>query len=213
MHQVWRRQGAIPHRQLSPWIDRTRHRKVRAASTPSAVCSTPFRIDHAGCVGHPCHVPRREQPTDGQDARATLELAQELRGIREVLDEIREDITWAIRNVVGERPAWRPIQPLTSMPLDPLVPDFGARVNRLTAADLPDELQPPEGRPSASTNRDSSQPLEQPTYCCDDPRLEWLGDPDSPAIVCANCAFVVADGGEVLASKPHDLPDPQQTLF
>lgn len=67
------------------------------------------------------------------------ELKEEVRVLRQVLDEIRDDIGWAMNNREEFRcqRSERPIMHVTSMPKDPLAPDFGERINRLSARDLP----------------------------------------------------------------------------
>jgi hypothetical protein len=72
-------------------------------------------------------------------AAAVEHVQSELAGIRQEVDEIRDDVTWATRNngpSLGSPCEWRPIQPLTSMPLDPLAADWSARLNRITAANV-----------------------------------------------------------------------------
>lgn len=66
--------------------------------------------------------------------------------IHQVLDEIREDFEWALQNDrFGARRCdeWRPVTHITSMPKDPCAQDFGERLNRYSAADIPDESMAP----------------------------------------------------------------------
>ena len=67
-------------------------------------------------------------------------VGDELSVLRDVLDEIRELLGWAINNP-DRFCCTSPFVPLTSMPRDPLAPDFGERINRLSAKDLPQEEQ------------------------------------------------------------------------
>ena len=67
------------------------------------------------------------------------EAVEELGVIRDIEDEKREDIQWALRNQ-------QPIFQLTSMPADPAAPDWAQHVNKLTPADLPGQPD----RPSAA---------------------------------------------------------------
>ena len=71
------------------------------------------------------------------ELRSAVErLADEVRVLRQVLDDIRDDFAWALNN--AEKFRYVPgIHPLTSMPKDPLAPDFGERINRFAAKDLP----------------------------------------------------------------------------
>jgi hypothetical protein len=86
---------------------------------------------------------------------ATVEkLTQEVRVLRDTIDELREDLRWAINNREEFRCQPRHVVHITSMPLDPLAKDFGKRVNRFTAKDLPNESAQPS--PAAA-----SLPLEQ----------------------------------------------------
>ncbi len=56
--------------------------------------------------------------------------------IREIEDEKREDIQWAVRN-------GQPIFHLTSMPRDPADPHWAQHLNKLMPADVPDEADRP----------------------------------------------------------------------
>ena len=74
-------------------------------------------------------------------------VGDELSVLREVLDEVMELLGWAMNN--SDRfHCTSPYVPLTSMPRDPLAPDFGERINRLSGKDLPEEANsnhaPPE---------------------------------------------------------------------
>ena len=64
------------------------------------------------------------------------EAVEELGVIRDIEDEKREEIQWAVRNQ-------QPIIQLTSMPADPAAPDWAEHVNKLTPADVPDEPDRP----------------------------------------------------------------------
>lgn len=65
-------------------------------------------------------------------------IADELQVLRQVLDELRDEFSWAMRNA--------PLPPfhLTSTPADPTAPDWAARLNRFTPADLPDAAPAPK---------------------------------------------------------------------
>jgi hypothetical protein len=83
--------------------------------------------------------------TDSEDSivAALDRLREELTVVRQVLDEIREEMEWANRN--PRESDQLPMMPrrITSMPLDPCAPDWAERVNRYSAADLPVELRDP----------------------------------------------------------------------
>jgi hypothetical protein len=64
------------------------------------------------------------------------EAVEELGVIRDIEDEKREEIQWAVRNQ-------QPIFQLTSMPADPAAPDWAEQVNTLTPADVADEPDRP----------------------------------------------------------------------
>ncbi len=65
--------------------------------------------------------------------QAVERLADEVRVLRDVLDEARDEFTWAARN--DKLGGALPPTVLTSMPLDPLSKDW--ELNRMSAADLP----------------------------------------------------------------------------
>lgn len=79
-------------------------------------------------------------------------MAGHIEMLYQVLDEIREDFQWAVRNDKFRHEGadeWRPVTHITSMPKDPCAPDFGARINRFSAADLPSE----DGAETVNSNR------------------------------------------------------------
>ncbi len=95
---------------------------------------------------------RTDSPVDSTDAIAQVldRLREELAILREVLDEIRDELQWANRNRdLDQAPASAPRR-ITSMPLDPAAADWAERLNRYSAADLPDKddvrIAPERGR-------------------------------------------------------------------
>ena len=64
------------------------------------------------------------------------EAVEELGVIRDIEDEKREDIQWAVRN-------GQPIFHLTSMSSDPADPHMAEHLNKLMPADVPDEPDRP----------------------------------------------------------------------
>jgi hypothetical protein len=69
-------------------------------------------------------------------------LSEEVRVLRDAIDELRDEFTWAVRNREPPPPV-SPFVPLTSLPRDPLAADFGERINRVGAQDvLADDATP-----------------------------------------------------------------------
>lgn len=133
---------------------------------------------------------------------------QELSAIREALDGIREDIDWWLKN--HRREQWLPIQPITSMPADPLAADWAQRVNKFTAADLPNNSAPAKSIPPTSPPSPESGIDDETHFCCETPNLQWTGNPHVPGVVCMNCGYIVADcGSVVMQPSPEADPDPE----
>jgi hypothetical protein len=168
---------------------------------------------------------RNEQGSDEEAGIERLlekmgDVEQELAFMRAEIDGIREDIAWWLKNNAKEQ--WVPIQPITSMSMDPLAPDWGERVNRFTAADLPpsaagkrsQSLPPPDQNGDLATGID-----DETQFCCEAPNLQWTGDPQFPGVACKSCGYTVADcGSVVMQPSPEADPDPepkeqQQALF
>jgi len=68
---------------------------------------------------------------------ALQEVASQLGLIRQVLDEIFTELQWANQNPRDADDSNGAVRRITSMPLDPAAPDWAARLNRFTAADVP----------------------------------------------------------------------------
>jgi len=166
-------------------------------------------------------------------AEAVLSLQDEIHTLRISIDELRDDVVWAVRNALASTPN-APFQ-LTSMPCDPTAADFGAGVNKLRPSDLPPELLPagyqPAGEPASAgpvvTVAEDDPPVQMSDnppstlsvrqfnidveqapaipYCCVKPELEWVGEHDDPSIVCAYCGETVA----VLHDGPMMRPGSQ----
>ena len=90
-------------------------------------------------------MPRAARPIAQRD-RPTLEeflerlatamerLEGEMRSVLESLDRLQDDFAWSLNNDPRRRDSWLPAAPimhLTSMPRDPLAPDFGRRINKV----------------------------------------------------------------------------------
>jgi len=132
------------------------------------------------------------------------QLTEETRLLRMSLDEPRDDVVWAARQVLAVGDSIVPGQ--LRRQHDPLAPDSRASDNSLAAPAAIDEA-------------------EDATYCCETPALRWNGDPDYPGIACDNCGYVVAEGGSVViwrgdsgdnetdTDPPAETEQKQGTLF
>jgi hypothetical protein len=162
-------------------------------------------------------MPTARDPSDGHEhamERLTEQLdsvGQELAGIRETLDTIRDDIAWWLKN--QRREQWLPVQPITSMPVDPAAPDWADRLNRFTAADLSNGIQ--QNQPDSHSASAAPVPVEdgiddESQFCCDGPDLQWMGNPELPGVACQNCGYIVADcGSVVMQPSPQADPEPE----
>jgi hypothetical protein len=127
------------------------------------------------------------------------QLHEEVRLLRMAIDELRDDVVWAARQVLISGHQVAPAEvPLT--PVDPLAPDadFGQAPAPAEMDEVPESVE----------------------YCCDAPRLTWNGDPDTPGIACENCGYIVAENGSVIIwrgdeepASPPSKADPQSRLF
>ena len=87
-----------------------------------------------------------DSPPAGFDDRidqltSTVEtLAQEVRILREAIDELREVLDWTMKN--REAPANHPLLPITSLPRDPGDENFGEKINCTPPDDLTDDDEP-----------------------------------------------------------------------
>ena len=81
--------------------------------------------------------------------QAVLSLTEQVRVLRQAVDEIGDELGWAIRNrVVVIQPLEPQSRRITSFPLDPLAEDFHERVNAVTPADIPADDAMAPGIPS-----------------------------------------------------------------
>ena len=87
---------------------------------------------------------RSHANTEDSLAAALDRLREELAVVREVLDEIRDELQWANRNQGDSDRCSTPPLRITSMPLDPTALDW--EVNRYSAADLLAEVRDPTPR-------------------------------------------------------------------
>ena len=88
---------------------------------------------------------RSSKATDEQDAMqriadAVEKLAGEVEMLRTIIDRLQDDFAWALNNDAFGRikPDAGPAMHITSMPRDPLAPDWHERLNRFRPEDLPD---------------------------------------------------------------------------
>lgn len=143
-------------------------------------------------------------------AVAIGQLTEEARLLRISLDELRDDVVWAARQVLakGYEAAGVPPPP----PRDPLAPD----IEPAARSSVPPSLE--------NAMDGDAQSVDGGTYCCDQPRLEWNGDPDTPGVACANCGYVIAENGSVViwrdesdaaeaADRPAEPEQRQGSLF
>jgi hypothetical protein len=70
-------------------------------------------------------------------------LSQQVETLRVAIDDLREELQFAIRNLPRE--PWVPVQPVVSMPRDPLADPF--TINRTRREDVPAEGAPPSAIP------------------------------------------------------------------
>ena len=124
---------------------------------------------------------------DIQDLAVAVEqLTEETRLLRMSLDELRDDVVWAARQVLA---AGDMVAPgfLSGRQRDPFVPN----------ADLQNGH-----RSSPAINA-----AESKDYCCDEPRLTWSGDPDARVVACENCGYIVANRGAIVGfRRDQDFP-------
>lgn len=121
--------------------------------------------------------------------------------LRQALDEIRVDLQHTLHN--------RPL-------------DDDGPCNRPDAGGQPPPQHGPSDGATAPESPDESDAVETMRYCCEQPHLEWYGDPRAPGIHCVSCGYIVADCGEILiyvhptddeSSVDVATQDPQKSLW
>lgn len=71
-----------------------------------------------------------EEDDRGSELAEVIErLNEEVTTLRQAVDDLREELTWEIRQLREGTPEWKARFNLTSMPVDPASPDFHQRVN------------------------------------------------------------------------------------
>jgi hypothetical protein len=126
---------------------------------------------------------------DVQDLAVAVEqLTEEARFLRMSLDELRDDVVWAARQVLA---AGHDVSgTATPAHRDPLAPDMASDAKSPSLEHAMDR---------------DAETADAGPYCCKRPKLEWNGDPDSPGVACANCGYVIAENGSVVILR--DEPD------
>ena len=161
------------------------------------------------------------EENDDATPAAIERLTDELRVLRETLDEIRQDMDYVIRNGKLGCSYLPPGFRLTSCAADPTAEDFAEQLNALTPSDLPPGKRPPSAATVTEVFDDGSS-IEVSTnpppplstrqfhhgetapaipFCCAQPELEWIGDHENPEIICARCGEIVAVPAD--ASRPR----------
>lgn len=90
-------------------------------------CNDPQQWEHASCgCAQVCEL-----------TEAVLTLTEQVRMLRQSLDELEQDVGWAIRTRVLDRlPPPSPTR-VTSFPIDPLAEDFDEQLNKVRPENLP----------------------------------------------------------------------------
>jgi hypothetical protein len=101
-------------------------------------------------------LPSRITPEQIDDlSQAVISLTEQLRVLRHAVDEIGDELGWAIRNRVMTVESLESYSKrITSFPIDSAAENFHERVNEVTAADLPEaEASPSQARSSRQQSR------------------------------------------------------------
>jgi len=69
-------------------------------------------------------------------------------------------------------------------------------------------LRRPSPTPPLPENKDGD--AEELGYCCEEPSLQWHGDPDAPGIACAHCGYLVAEVGQLLIWRDTTEEEPEK---
>ena len=98
-------------------------------------------------------------------------LVEEVRTLRSAIDDIRSEIEWAARNLMLARDPEPSTPPVTSMAADPGDPHWAAKLNHLSAKDLPVPKQGPVSeRSDNNVASNSNRPPSQQSLWSDDSR-------------------------------------------
>jgi hypothetical protein len=171
---------------------------------------------------------------ESEAAAAVDRLTDNVRVVWQTLDEIRDDLQWALRNVAQAAEVLRPMR-VTSMALDPRDPEWGSKLNALRPEDVAPE--PAEGTKvtvdaeqfndaldilvrsgkvrvegervtlTAGDFASAMESVDRLVYCCENPALVWDGPPEAPNVLCRSCGYVVAEYGEVVDDREERAAD------
>lgn len=165
---------------------------------------------------------------DGQYVAAVESLTEQVRVVTDILDEIRDELQWAVRNrqplridrLTISAKDWRArLSPSQPEPMKETIMCLSCNVESPPSVAIAiqqgwTELVREDGSEwnylgtcPICTARERQAPNESSTYCCDKPELVWEGDPDAPSVVCRNCQFLVAENGSVIYHDPTE-PEP-----
>jgi hypothetical protein len=150
-------------------------------------------------------VPKRTSNRNSQASELSIvvtQLTEEVRILRMAVDELRDDVVWAARQVLAT--GYEVSGQMPQRPRDPLAPDADCF-------------------PVGALKQEQS---DETLYCCNSPRLTWHGSPEAPGVACANCGYLIAEEGQVViwrheegTSSRTECPDddasaePQGRLF
>jgi hypothetical protein len=91
-------------------------------------------------------------------AEAVEKLADEIEALRKIIDRLQDDFAWALNNdsLRCGRSHCESVIPMhiTSMPRDPLAPDWPERINRFRPENLPDLDDDEDGVELKAVQRD-----------------------------------------------------------
>ena len=150
----------------------------------------------AGCVPLSPPASPSAQSSEAHELSVPVDqLREELRVLRIAIDELRDDVVWAARQVLSAGYEVAPSQ-MPRRPLDPLAPDADYQYR------MPASRQP----------HPSSENSEPSPYCCENPRLTWNGDPEAPGVACESCGYVIAEQGDVIVQRDNHPIDAKSLL-
>jgi hypothetical protein len=111
---------------------------------------------------------------NGELSVAVAQLSEEVRVLRQAVDELRDDVVWAARQVLGA--GYEAAGQSPPRPVDPLAPDADYQ-----------EFRSPNHAETAEV-----------LHCCAAPRLAWHGASEAPGIACEHCGYQIAEEGNIL---------------
>ena len=132
-------------------------------------------------------------------------LADEIRVLRDAVDELREKIWYGILNdkfPACAAPSPHDASTASCDACDSLETAVRSQI-RSEMAQLTDTLND-FSLDLQFVLREARSP-DQPRLCCKNPQLAWEGDLENAAVTCRSCGFVLADDGQLV-----DWNDPEQ---